>query len=202
MYYELLQQRYGVGINKQAGIVDKGIQWLGRIGGKGIRDIGRIGGKASTQAATNIGKQYNVGPKAFRKYINLKAAKDPATLRPRAQSLINQFNKHRDDIAYTLGRKRLLGAGALGAAGLTGYGAHSMFGGDDASTGSTTSDTATSNQVQTPNMSDAQLMAQNGWNGWNWDDLGGSLTNYITSGKIAEHAIPAVLAYIAGRAMS
>lgn len=198
MYYELLQQRYGVGINKQAGLWDRTTQLFNR----GVQAVGRVGGKASNQAAANIGKQYDASSKAIRKYINRTVAKAPAARSQRGQELLNQFNKQRDAIAYELGKKRLIGAGVAGGTGLAGYGAYSMFGGDDASTGSTTSDTATSNQVQTPNMSDAQLMAQNGWNGWNWDDLGGSLANYITSGKIAEHAIPAILAYIAGRAMS
>lgn len=192
MYYELLQQRYAEGINKQAGLGQKIIQGVGR----GIKSIGRIGGKASNQAATRMGKNLNMSAKDFRSYIDDVAAKGSAARSKYSNGLLNKFNKQRDAIAYRLGQKRLLGAGAAGGTGLAGYGAYNLLSGDDAS------DTATSNQVQTPNMSDEQLMAQNGWNGWNWDDLGGSLANYISSGKIAEHAIPAILAYIAGRAMS
>lgn len=192
MYYELLQQRYGVGINKQAGL---GQEILQRVG-QGIKAIGRIGGKASNQAATRMGKHLNMNAADFRSYIDDVAAKGSAARSKYSNGLLNKFNKQRDAIAYRLGQKRLLGAGAVGATGLAGYGAYNMLSGDDAG------DTATSNQVQTPNMSDAQLMAQNGWNGWDWNDLGGSLANYISSGKIAEHAIPAILAYMAGRAMS
>lgn len=192
MYYELLQQRYGVGINKQAGLGEKIVKGIN----KGIQSIGRIGGKASRQAADRMAKPRNMSAAAFRDRINTIAAKDFATIGKKPQGLLNKFNKQRDAIAYRLGQKRLLGAGAVGGTGLAGYGAYNMLSGDDAG------DAATNNQVQTPNMSDAQLMAQNGWNGWDWNDLGGSLANYISSGKIAEHAIPAILAYIAGRAMS
>lgn len=188
MYYELLQQRYGVGINKQAGI--------GEWAAKGIKAIGRIGGKASNQAATRMGKHLNMSAADFRSYIDDVAAKGSAARTKYSNGLLNKFNKQRDAIAYRLGQKRLLGAGAVGGTGLAGYGAYNLLGGDD------TSATASGQQGSTSSLSDAQLMAQNGWNGWNWDDLGGSLANYISSGKVLEHAIPAVLAYMAGRAMS
>lgn len=192
MYYELLQQRYGAGINKQAGL---GQEIVRRVG-QGIKAIGRIGGKASNEAATRMGKHLNMSASQFRSYIDDVAAKGSAARSKFGHGQLNKFNKQRDAIAYRLGQKRLLGAGAVGGTGLAGYGAYNLLSGDDAG------DTEISNQVQTPNMSDAQLMAQNGWNGWDWNDLGGSLANYISSGKIAEHAIPAILAYMAGRAMS
>ena len=192
MYYELLQQRYGVGINKQAGI-GKGI---GKVVTKGVKAIGRIGGKASEQTATRMGKHLGMSAADFRSYIDDVAAKGSAARSKYSNGLLNKFNKQRDVIAYRLGQKRLIGAGAAGATGLAGYGAYNLFG-DDA-----TGDAASEQQGSTPSLSDAQIMAQNGWNGWNWDDLGGSLANYISSGKIVEHAIPAILAYMAGRAMS
>lgn len=192
MYYELLQQRYAAGIDKQAGVTDKLVQTIG----KGVKAIGRIGGKASNQAATRMGKHLNMSAADFRSYIDDVAAKGSAARTKYSNGLLNKFNKQRDAIAYRLGQKRLLGAGAVGGTGLAGYGAYNLLSGDDAG------DSAASEQVRTPSLSDAQIMAQNGWNGWNWNDLGGSLANYISSGKIAEHAIPAILAYMAGRAMS
>ena len=184
MYYELLQQRYAAGIDKQAGILDKG-----------IKAIGRIGGRASTMATTGTAKKLKTGTSAVRKQLkNIKETYGP--LDKNSQKFLNDFNRRRDAIAYKLGKKRLIGAGAVGGTGLAGYGAYNLLSGDAAG------DSAASEQVQTPSLSDAQLMAQNGWNGWNWNDLGGSLANYISSGKIAEHAIPAILAYMAGRAMS
>ena len=184
MYYELLQQRYAAGIDKQAG-------WIN----KGIKAIGRIGGRASNQAATRMAKKLGQDTAAVRRQLN-SIAKNTDALGKNSQKFLNDFTRRRDAIAYKLGKKRLLGAGAVGGTGLAGYGAYNLLSGDDAG------DSAANEQVQTPSLSDAQLMAQNGWNGWNWNDLGGSLANYISSGKIAEHAIPAILAYMAGRAMS
>lgn len=184
MYYELLQQRYGVGINKQAGIF-----------AGGIKAIGRIGGKASALSTARMAKNLNKSTADVSSQLS-NIVKGPRPLDKGSHTFLNNFNRRRDAIAYKLGKKRLLGAGAVGGTGLAGYGAYNLFGGDAAS------GSAANDQVQTPNMSDAQLMAQNGWNGWNWNDLGGSLANYVSSGKIIEHAVPAILAYIAGRAMS
>lgn len=190
MYYALLQQRYGTGINKQAGLWDRTTQLFNR----GVQAVGRVGGRASRDAARTVsGKGSAVNA---RKFIDDIVAKPEASRTVIEKANLDKFNTLRNNAALKLGKDRLIAAGA--GAGLAGYGTYNMFSGDDTTPTATTTATTT----QTPNMSDAQLMAQNGWNGWNWDDLGGSLANYITSGKIAEHAIPAILAYIAGRAMS
>ena len=146
MYYELLQQRYGAGINKQAG-------WIS----KGIKAIGRIGGKASNQAATRMGKHLNMNAADFRSYIDDVAAKGSAARSKYSNGLLNKYTKQRDAIAYRLGQKRLLGAGAVGGTGLAGYGAYNLLSGDDAG------DSTASEQVQTPSLSDAQLMAPLPW---------------------------------------
>lgn len=202
MYYELLQQYYGRGIQKEAvtqalvpivkattraiapaaakatGTTAKAI---GTVAKRPMRYVGRSGPKVSA-----------AGGAAKRPIIDAELVNDAASVatKPSLISRLKAFGQqHGKGMAY--------GAAGTGILGGTGYGLYNMFSDDSEQYRPQEQATNTA-----PSLSDAQLMAQNGWNGWDWNDLGGSLANYITSGKIAEHAIPAILAYIAGRAMS
>lgn len=208
MYYELLQQRYGAGLCKEALI-----KALAPVGKSIVRTIAPTAAKATGTAAKAIGttakatgaaakrpmryagrsgpKVSTTGTAAKRPIIDAELVDDAASVaaKPGIISRLKDFGRqHGKGMAY--------GAAGTGVLGGTGYGLYNMFGDDEQYTAQEqAADT-------TPSLTDAQLMAQNGWNGWNWDDLGSSLANYIQSGKVLEHAIPAVLAYIAGRAMS
>ena len=188
MYLELLQQRYGRWIQKEAAaqvlapVAKKSVKAIGAAAKSTAKRPMRYAGRSSPKVSATGG--------AAKRPTIIDAELVDDVVKPSIISRLKAFGKqHGEDIAVS--------AAGLAGGGATGYGIYKLID----SIGNPYRDRYLALEKAT-SPSAEQAKDKNDQNGWNWNDIGDGLTNYISSGKIVEHAIPAILAYMAGRAMN